>query len=232
MSTESQILANRRNAQKSTGPRTTEGKAIASQNAVKHGLTAADALINSESQAEFEQYRDQWLAELAPAGPMESMLAERVVALSWRLKRVLRIQNQTIDAMNTPKPLTPLEKLTKSLLPKGPDRPHTGQSNSDNALFLGRLAIKDFSDARVLERLLMYERRIENSLYKTLLELQRLNLIRKLNIDSETPPNNELQPMNHLTMNNEQRPMNYFYAKQTQFTQHPNIHKYSLHRGL
>ncbi len=52
---------------------------------------------------------------------------------------------------------------------------------SDGDLALGRLAIKDFSNARVLERLLMYERRIEHSLYKTVLELQRLQLMRKLN---------------------------------------------------
>jgi hypothetical protein len=42
------------------------------------------------------------------------------------------------------------------------------------------MAIKDFSNSRVLERLLMYERRIEHSLYKTMLELQRLQLLRKL----------------------------------------------------
>jgi hypothetical protein len=47
-------------------------------------------------------------------------------------------------------------------------------------LALGRLAVKDFGDARVLERLLMYERRLESSLYKTLLELQRLNIARRL----------------------------------------------------
>jgi len=43
------------------------------------------------------------------------------------------------------------------------------------------LAVKDFSNGRVLERLLMYERRLENSLYKTILELQRLNLINQYN---------------------------------------------------
>jgi hypothetical protein len=49
----------------------------------------------------------------------------------------------------------------------------------DGDLVLGRLAVKDFSNARVLERLLMYERRIEHSLYKTILELQRLHIMRK-----------------------------------------------------
>lgn len=172
MATEAQFLANRRNALKSTGPRTSEGKAVVSQNAVKHGLFIRQDVISSESQADFELYRDQLLAELDPASPMESMLAERVVSLSWRLKRVCRIQNQTIDALNAPNTSRPLSKLIQSL---------SNPSNPAPELALGRLAIKDFSSARVLERLLMYERRIEHSLYKTILELQRLNLIKKMN---------------------------------------------------
>jgi hypothetical protein len=187
MATESQILANRRNAQKSTGPRTSEGKAVVSQNAVKHGLLTRRDVISEESQADFELYRNQMLAELDPASPMESMLAERVVTLSWRLKRVCRIQNQTIDALNAPNTSSPLAKLTQSLLLKGNLSAVGGSSTSAPELALGRLAIKDFSNARVLDRLLMYERRIEHSLYKTILELQRLNLIKKMNAGSEMP---------------------------------------------
>ena len=187
MATEAQILANRRNAQNSTGPCTPEGKAVVSQNAVKHGLSAGQDIINSESQADFELYRDRMLAELDPASPMESMLAERIVSLFWRLKRVGRIQNQAIDAMNADNTSSLLAKLTQSLFSKRPVPPQGDSSDSDGALALGRLAIKDFSNARVLERLLMYERRIEHSLYKTLLELQRLNLVKKLNVGSEMP---------------------------------------------
>ena len=186
MSTQAQIIANRRNAQKSTGPHTSEGKAAVSQNAVKHGLLTRQDVISSESQADFNLYRDRMLSELVPVSPMESMLAERIVTLSWRLKRAGRIQNQTIDALNAPKTPSPLAKLTQSLLPKGlPPDP----SESAPELALGRLAIKDFADARVLDRLLMYERRLEHSLYKTLLEFQRLNLIKKLNTECDMPFN-------------------------------------------
>jgi len=180
MSTEAQNHANRLNAQKSTGPRTSEGKAAVSQNAVKHGLLARQTVINSESQADFDLHRDRMLAELAPASPMESMLAERIVSLSWRLKRAGRIQNQTIDALNAPKTSSPFSKLIQSL---------SNPSDSDPNLALGRLAIKDFANARVLDRLLMYERRLEHSLYRTILELQRLNLIRKLDPGCEMPFN-------------------------------------------
>jgi len=180
MATEAQILTNRRNAQKSTGPCSRQGKAAASQNSVKHGLLARQAVIISESKADFDLYRDRMLSELAPESPMESMLAERIVILSWRLKRVGRIQAQTIDALNADNASSPLAKLTQSLFFKGRDQSQTAPSASAPDLTLGRLAIKDFSNARVLDRLLMYERRIENSLYKTILELQRLHLMRNL----------------------------------------------------
>ena len=45
MPTQAQIRANRENAKKSTGPRTPEGKANSSKNALKHGLLAEDAVI-------------------------------------------------------------------------------------------------------------------------------------------------------------------------------------------
>jgi len=178
MATEAQILANRQNSIKSTGPKSHEGKFFISQNAVKHGLTAAKDILSSESRPEFDLFRDQLLAELSPQTPIESMLSERIVSLSWRLKRTGRIQNQAIDALNKDNTLGPLAKIAQSLFPKGPESTNPDNSSDDAPLSLGRLAIKDFSGSRVLERLLMYERRIEHSLYKTILELQRLNLIR------------------------------------------------------
>jgi hypothetical protein len=74
----------------------------------------------------------------------------------------------------------PLAEFKKAFFSKG-----LGQEPSPE-LALGRMAIKDFSNQRVLERLLMYERRLEHSLYKTLIELQRLNLIKNLNPDTVT----------------------------------------------
>jgi hypothetical protein len=181
MSTELQILANRLNAQKSTGPRSSQGKAAVSQNAVKHGLLAERDVICSESQADFDLYRRQMLDELDPVSPMESMLAERIVTLSWRLKRTGRIQNQAIDVLNAAHNSNPLAKLTQSLSFNFAGKSPSNANSLNGELALGRLAVKDFANARVLDRLLMYERRIEHSLYKTILEFQRLNLVKKLN---------------------------------------------------
>jgi hypothetical protein len=61
MATEAQIEANRANAQKSTGPRTPEGKETAAPNALKHGLFARETVIRGEKEEEFEEYRDNLL---------------------------------------------------------------------------------------------------------------------------------------------------------------------------
>ena len=79
MASAAQIQANRSNARKSTGPRTPEGKERASHNATKHGLLAREAVIQGEDPEEFEFYREGMLQELAPAGALEAMLAERIV---------------------------------------------------------------------------------------------------------------------------------------------------------
>ena len=180
-----QLAANRRNCKKSTGPSTPQGKDVVSQNALKHGLSADQIVISSEDQAAFDLHRDQILDELAPDTPIESFLAERIVDISWKLKRIGYLQNQTIDALGTPK-TGPLAKLQQSLLAKYAPATQTEPSEPDPELALGRLAIKDFSNSRVLERLLMYERRIESSLYRTMLELQRLNMIKKFKAAQDT----------------------------------------------
>ncbi len=210
MSTEAQIIANQSNSQKSTGPRSPEGKAVVSQNAVKHGLFALEAVISSESRADFDIYRDEMLSELAPVGPMESMLAERIISLSWRLKRVENMQNQAIDVMIERDGPSPLTKLVQSLLPKDQRQLPADASASNGDLVLGRVAIKDYSNSRVLDRLLMYERRIENSMFKTINEFQRLRLIRELEeanaVDEEFKGDTSLSGDHKVN-----------YAKQSQF---------------
>jgi hypothetical protein len=191
MASEAQVVANRWNAQKSTGPRTPAGKAVVSQNAVRHGLLAREVVIKGEDPGEFEFYRDQMLGELAPVGQMESVLAERVVSLSWRLQRAERLQSAAFDALDEKH-----EKQTPVLPVLSPElqewvRSKTrelgqGDSNpADEDLALGRAVVKDFAHARVLDRLLMYERRIEHSLYRTMAELRRQRLLRELEPPAE-----------------------------------------------
>jgi hypothetical protein len=175
MATAAQVRANRANARKSTGPRTAAGKEKASQNAVRHGLLAREAVIQGEDPEEFEVYRAGMLEELAPAGPVEAMLAERVVGLSWRLRRAERLQNAAFAALDdgTPTPLLDARlDEWKRLKGSEADQGVCGVVEEDHAL--GRVVVEDFSRARVLDRLLLYERRIESSLYRTMAELRRV----------------------------------------------------------
>jgi hypothetical protein len=178
MSTEKQINANRQNAQKSTGPKSDQGKATVSQNAVKHGIFS-QSVIKGENEADYEAFHDQMLAELAPAGVVDAVLAERAVNLAWRLRRAERMQNQAIDEMIEHQIDNPLSKRIRMInlhakgIKLGDPRYTIGH------LQLGRIVTHDWSNCRVLDRMLMYERRIENSLHKTLRELERHQLIRQ-----------------------------------------------------
>ncbi|MHC4424882.1 MAG: hypothetical protein ACYSYV_02160 [Planctomycetota bacterium] len=180
MSTEAQINANRRNSQKSTGPRTAEGKAAVSQNAVKHGLFSSEALVEGENQADFDLFREEMLAELAPIGALESMLAERFVNLSWRLKRAERMQNQAIDVMIAQDGPSPLAQRLKESLPKYLQDVYGDPRGGGEELILGRAAIHDCANYRTLERLSMYERRIESSMLRTLNELESRQVMREV----------------------------------------------------
>jgi len=97
MASQAQVSANRRNAGRSTGPRTTQGKAVVAQNAIKHGLLARRNLITGEDPQEFDLLRQEILGELTPLGRMETVLAERVVSLTWRIQRAERLQNEVFE---------------------------------------------------------------------------------------------------------------------------------------
>ena len=90
MASEAQLIANRLNAQKSTGPRTAEGKAAACLNAVQHGLRAQAVVLPGEEPDEYRLYRQRLLEDLQPQDLPETDLAERIVELAWRLRRAGR----------------------------------------------------------------------------------------------------------------------------------------------
>src|SRR5882757_1256172 len=69
MATPAQINANRANAQKSTGPRSQEGKSVSRFNALQHGLDAKSVIIPGEDPAEYEQLAQDYQAEFRPLAP-------------------------------------------------------------------------------------------------------------------------------------------------------------------
>jgi hypothetical protein len=92
IATEAQMNANRLNAQKSTGPRTPEGKAAASRNSLTHGLTANQFLILDEDSDEFLVLLNDLRENFRPIGPAEERLVLRIAANQWRLDRIIRME--------------------------------------------------------------------------------------------------------------------------------------------
>ena len=79
MATPAQIAANRANAQSSTGPRTREGKAASSQNALSHGLTTCDLVVKSGEKDEFTQFTQDIWDEVQPLGVIEAVLCRGLI---------------------------------------------------------------------------------------------------------------------------------------------------------
>ena len=97
MASEAQISANRRNAVQSTGPKTAAGKAVASRNAQRHGLTAQPVILFDEQARDFTQFHDGLRAALDPADVAEEELVERIVICAWRLRRAWRAETSIIN---------------------------------------------------------------------------------------------------------------------------------------
>jgi hypothetical protein len=91
-------LASRRNGAKSRGPKTAAGKARSARNALKHGLCSKTLLVLAEEDAaQFRALEAALLAELAPVGVLQAVLAQRVVSAAWRLMRADRMEAEVLD---------------------------------------------------------------------------------------------------------------------------------------
>jgi hypothetical protein len=88
MATLKQFEANRRNAQHSTGPKTPEGKAAVSMNALRHGLRARSVLLPGEDRNEFTQLCDDLEVEWHPQSRTEQFYVEQMAVSQWKLCRM------------------------------------------------------------------------------------------------------------------------------------------------
>ena len=100
MASEKQEQANIQNAQLSTGPISSEGKAVVARNALKHGIFAKDLVINAgdgrEDVLEYHELLTELKRDLAPVGRMEMMLVEKIAVNYWRLRRLVRYETGEI----------------------------------------------------------------------------------------------------------------------------------------
>jgi hypothetical protein len=93
MVSEKQLEANRRNAQKSTGPKTAEGKSSSSRNNLRHGLTGQISLLPTEDREAHDAFCNELIESFNPETPMERQLANSIAEDSWRLNRAGAIEN-------------------------------------------------------------------------------------------------------------------------------------------
>jgi hypothetical protein len=104
MASEAQITANRRNAAKSTGPKSERGTAAAAQNSLRHGLRADKLTCFDEEAADFAAFHDGHVAAFAPADEAEAQLVERIALCAWRLRRSARVEADMFNAFRRPNP--------------------------------------------------------------------------------------------------------------------------------
>src|ERR1700732_2977582 len=155
-----QLAANRNNAQKSTGPKTVEGRQRSRMNALRHGLTGQVTTMTEEDRAAHNQFSQALIKSLAPEGAMEIQLAQRVATDSWRLNRISAIEDN-LFALG-------LHQNAGQLCPEQPQ--------IDAALTTARVFTQE---SHQLQLLTLYEQRLNRAIEKNLALLESLQAARK-----------------------------------------------------
>ena len=94
MTTEKQLQANRQNALKSTGPKSSTGKMIASRNSTKHGFYSTSVLLPCEDPEEFLSFARRLALAYCPCGVREEQLVKTIIETHWQLRRANLIDSE------------------------------------------------------------------------------------------------------------------------------------------
>jgi hypothetical protein len=203
MHSDRQLEANRLNARKSTGPRTLIGKARASMNALKHGLTGRDIVFPSEHRHEYDAFRAGLLVSLDPHGDLQGLLADKLVADAWRIRRIpileaalhrrgrndLAVEHAlgVVQESRSVETSAMFSALTSRFAQPSPARAEAERKLQRARIKNHNLSKRDplLDVTRVLEtsvdafaNLWRHERALTRSLHRTLHELQRLQAVR------------------------------------------------------
>jgi len=150
-----QLEANRENA-KLGGVKTEEGKAISRYNAIKHGLLTKMVLLPSEDENALIEINKQLRSDLKPASELENILVDRIVANTWRLGRVMKIEKEMMEK----------------------DCEYENWNGQIQKRSIGEALSYDFANHDTYGKLIRYETSIERGIYKALHELQRIQATR------------------------------------------------------
>jgi hypothetical protein len=163
---EKQLEANRRNAQRSTGPRTGEGKKVSALNARRHNLTGQVTAMTDADRIMHDAFSASIVESLAPEGAMETQLAQRIATDSWRLNRISAVED--------------------NLFALGHNAKSDEVETEDPEIHAALTAAKVFQEeSKQLQLLTLYEQRINRSIQKNLATLQALQEARLATREAE-----------------------------------------------
>jgi hypothetical protein len=153
MASPAQILANRENAQRSTGPKTTEGKQTASRNALRHGLTGTQIVIPGEDPAAYEDLRQGLYESHQPANEAERILVDQIAANAWRLLRAQRVETAFLAKL-TEGAADPDTAIAEAFLdkPKELSRMHRYVASAQNAYYKALAQLTKLQKERAAEQ--------------------------------------------------------------------------------
>jgi hypothetical protein len=143
MTTFRQIEANRRNALRSTGSKTDEGKRRSRLNAVRHGLTAETVVRSLEDAEDYKAFEAAIISDYCAESAVARELVLRLASLLWRLRRATAIEtdffaieaDSLVDHKVDQRPTTTRDSDNLVLRPFGGIRPDPfGTSHARNAL--------------------------------------------------------------------------------------------------
>ncbi len=205
MTSDKKTQANRRNSLKSTGPKTSEGKAAVRLNALKHGLLSREILLPGEDEEALRELGERLRDELQPIGELENLLVDRIISSYWRLRRLGRVETGIFawehygelarrahqeassytkqesvldDELDYFRPTTTITDQEKYQAALSKAQEMDAKREAETAT-LGRTFIRDANSANAFSKLSRYEATIERSLYRALHELQRLQAARR-----------------------------------------------------
>src|SRR2546423_11425455 len=111
MASPAQTEANRKNARKSTGPKTSKGKARSKMNALKHGFTAAQSVMDPLEEQFFPEFAEAITQRFNPQDQLEGALVDHIIQCAWRMQRLPRLETDYLKALQ----YTPGKSLGQSL---------------------------------------------------------------------------------------------------------------------
>jgi hypothetical protein len=97
MSSTRRINSSRANGARSRGPRTPEGKARSSVNAIRHGLLSKTTVLENEDEDSFQKLVGHYIERFSPVGQVDFDMIEEMTHSYWLLRRAWAIQTRMMD---------------------------------------------------------------------------------------------------------------------------------------